>query len=50
MRCDETTNPPDVIDAGQVVCEIELAPATPMEFITLRLTIGAEGLLEVVEQ
>jgi phage tail sheath protein FI len=50
VRCDEHTNPPDVVDAGQVVCEIDLAPATPMEFITLRLTIGAEGLLEVVER
>jgi Bacteriophage tail sheath protein len=50
VRCDEHTNPQDVIDAGQVVCEIDLAPAAPMEFITLRLTIGAEGLLEVVEQ
>jgi hypothetical protein len=50
VRCDDTTNSPEVIDAGQVVCEIDLAPATPMEFITLRLTIGAEGLLEVVEQ
>jgi len=50
VRCDDTTNPPDVIDAGQVVCEIDLAPAVPMEFITLRLTIGAEGLLEVVER
>jgi phage tail sheath protein FI len=50
VRCDESTNPPDAIDGGQVVCEIDLAPATPMEFITLRLTIGAEGLLEVVEQ
>jgi phage tail sheath protein FI len=50
VRCDDTTNPPDVIDAGQVVCEIDLAPAAPMEFITLRLTIGAEGLLEVVER
>lgn len=50
VRCDETTNPPDVVDDGRVVCEIQVAPATPMEFITLRLTLGAEGLLEVVEQ
>jgi phage tail sheath protein FI len=50
VRCDETTNPPDVVDAGQLVCEIDVAPAAPMEFITLRLTLGAEGLLEVVEQ
>ena len=50
VRCDETTNPPSEIDEGRVVCEIQVAPATPMEFITLRLTLGAEGLLEVVEQ
>jgi hypothetical protein len=50
VRCDDTTNPPDVVDAGQLVCEIAIAPAAPMEFITLRLTLGAEGLLEVVEQ
>jgi phage tail sheath protein FI len=50
VRCDEATNPPERIDAGEVVCEIEIAPAVPMEFITLRLTLGAQGLLEVVEQ
>lgn len=50
VRCDETTNTQDRIDAGEVVCEIEIAPAVPMEFITLRLTLGAQGLLEVVEQ
>jgi hypothetical protein len=50
VRCDETTNPPESVDAGHVVCEIDVAPATPMEFITLRLTIGMQGLLEVVEQ
>ena len=50
VTCDETTNTQDRIDAGEVVCEIEIAPAAPMEFITLRLTFGAQGLLEVVEQ
>ena len=50
VTCDETTNTQDRIDAGEVVCEIEIAPATPMEFIALRLTLGAQGLLEVVEQ
>jgi phage tail sheath protein FI len=50
VRCDATTNPPDGLDEGRVVCEIQIAPATPMEFITLRLTLGAERLLEVVEQ
>ena len=45
VRCDEATNSQDVVDAGLVVCEIEIAPAVPMEFITLRLTLGAQGLL-----
>jgi len=50
VTCDATTNTPDRIDAGEVVCEIGFAPAAPMEFITLRLTFGAQSLLEVVEQ
>lgn len=50
VRCDETTSFPEDRDAGRVVCVVEVAPAVPMEFITLRLTLGAEGLLEVVEQ
>lgn len=49
VRCDETTNPPESEDAGQVLCEVYLAPAVPMEFITLRIGISREGLLEVVE-
>jgi len=50
VRCDATTNTAEHVDAGLVVCEIEIAPAAPMEFITLRLTLGTQGLLEVVEQ
>ncbi|GAB3744223.1 phage tail sheath subtilisin-like domain-containing protein [Amycolatopsis oliviviridis] len=47
--CDETTNPPEQ-DPGQVVCEIEVAPAVPMEFIALRLVLGQDRGLEVIEQ
>jgi len=32
-----------------VVCEVQVAPAAPMEFITLRIATGAEGTLEVFE-
>lgn len=46
--CDETNTPPAVVDLGQVHCEIQLAPAVPMEFITLRIAISAEGRLEVI--
>jgi Bacteriophage tail sheath protein len=50
VRCDEATNPPHAVAAGRLLCEIDLAPATPMEFVTIRLTIGRQGQLEVVEQ
>ena len=47
--CDATTNPPDQIDLGIVVCVIKVAPAVPMEFVTLRVTASAQGQLEVFE-
>ena len=49
VRCDENTNPPEEQDLGRVLCEIEVAPAAPMEFITLRIAVSAEGRLEVIE-
>jgi hypothetical protein len=49
VRCDEITNPPEQRDSGRVVCEIEVAPATPMEFITFRIAASADGRLEVIE-
>lgn len=47
--CDETNNPPASVDAGLVLCEVRLAPATPMEFITLRIALSSEGRLELIE-
>lgn len=49
VRCDPTTNPPENIDLGLVICEIEVAPAFPMEFILLRVSASKEGKLEVFE-
>lgn len=46
--CDDTNNPPEQ-DPGQLVCEIEVAPAAPMEFIRLRLVLGQDRDLEVIE-
>jgi uncharacterized protein len=48
VTCDETNNPPEQ-DPGQMVCEIEVAPAAPMEFIRLRLVLGQDRDLEVIE-
>ncbi|MFF9637401.1 phage tail sheath family protein [Streptomyces bacillaris] len=46
VKCDRETNPPESIDAGQVICEIGVAPVRPAEFVVFRLsqlTGGAGG-------
>jgi phage tail sheath protein FI len=46
--CDDTTNPPEEIDAGRCVCAISVAPAVPMEFILIRVALSRDGALEVL--
>ena len=50
VRCDATTNLEEERDLGRVLCEIDLAPAVPMEFITLRVALSASGTLDVFEK
>ncbi|WP_405686039.1 phage tail sheath family protein [Streptomyces sp. NBC_00057] len=38
VKCDRETNPPESIDAGQVICEIGVAPVRPAEFVVFRLS------------
>ena len=38
VKCDAETNPPDVIDAGQVVIEIGISPVKPAEFVIFRIS------------
>jgi Bacteriophage tail sheath protein len=38
VKCDDETNPPEVIEAGQVVCEVGIAPVKPAEFVIFRLS------------
>lgn len=45
VKCDEETNPPDVVDRGQVIIEVGIAPVKPAEFVVFRIaqiTAGAE--------
>jgi phage tail sheath protein FI len=49
VQCDEKLNPPEEQDLGRVHCEIAVAPATPMEFIELRVSLSGDGRLEVFE-
>jgi phage tail sheath protein FI len=37
VKCDEDTNPPEVRDVGEVICEIGVAIVRPLEFIVFRI-------------
>ncbi len=37
VRCDETTNPPEVREAGQLIALVGFQPAAPCEFIVIRV-------------
>lgn len=45
VKCDEETNPPEVIDAGMVVTLIGIAPVKPAEFIVFRISQWAGGTI-----
>jgi Bacteriophage tail sheath protein len=49
VKCDEELNPPEEQELGRVHCDVSVAPATPMEFIELRISLSADGRLEVFE-
>ncbi|MCZ6602450.1 MAG: phage tail sheath family protein [Planctomycetota bacterium] len=38
VKCDEETNPPEVVDAGQVVIEVGICPTKPAEFVIFRIS------------
>jgi phage tail sheath protein FI len=48
VRCDETNNPLAVVNAGQMVMDIAVAPTIPFEFIRFRLgrTVDAVEVTE----
>jgi phage tail sheath protein FI len=43
VKCDAETNPPDVIDAGQLIVEIGVAPVKPAEFVIFRIAQYSGG-------
>jgi phage tail sheath protein FI len=49
VKCDDETNPAEGIDAGQVVCEIGVAPVKPAEFVVFRLSQYSGGTSVVSE-
>jgi phage tail sheath protein FI len=43
VKCDEETNPPEGIEAGEVVIEVGIAPVKPAEFVVFRISQLASG-------
>ena len=43
VKCDAETNTPEMVDAGQVVIEVGIAPVKPAEFVVFRIGQKATG-------
>ena len=43
VKCDSETNPAESIDAGQVVCQVGVAPVKPAEFVVFQLAQFSGG-------
>ena len=44
VRCDETTNPPETTDTGQLTCVVGLQPPYPAEFVVVRIGVTRSGI------
>ncbi len=49
VKCDETNNPPEVVNEGKLIAEVGVKPAEPAEFIIFRIGRTVEEL-EIVER
>ncbi len=49
VKCDDESNPSESIEAGQVICEIGIAPVKPAEFVIFRLAQMTTGSSAVSE-
>ncbi len=43
VKCDATNNPETVIDLGQLICQVGIAIAAPMEFLVFEIRQDAAG-------
>lgn len=48
VRCDDGLNPPPSQGLGRLVAEIGVAPASPLEYLILRISQDVDGTLQVV--
>jgi hypothetical protein len=49
VKCDETTNPPEIVNQGKLIAEVGVAPTKPAEFIVFRVGRTLEEF-EIVER
>jgi phage tail sheath protein FI len=49
VKCDRETNPAEAIDAGQVLCQVGIAPVKPAEFVIFQLAQMSGGTSQVNE-
>lgn len=49
VKCEETNNPPEIVNEGKLIVEIGVAPTRPAEFIIFRIGRTVEEL-EIVER
>jgi phage tail sheath protein FI len=43
VKCDQETNPEEIIQQGKVIIEIGIAPSRPAEFVIFRITQWSQG-------
>jgi hypothetical protein len=43
VKCDAENNPPEVVDAGQLIVEVGIAPVKPAEFVVFRISQFSGG-------
>ena len=43
VKCDDTNNPQSQVDLGRLVCEVGVAIAAPMEFLTFQVQRLPDG-------
>lgn len=49
IKCDDSNNPPEIVDQGKIITDIGVAPTHPAEFIVFRVGRTVEEL-EIVER
>jgi hypothetical protein len=47
VKCDDELNPPALADQGQLLAQVGIAPAEPLEFIVLNIARSADSTLSV---